>query len=113
MSKDPRVTRLGRLLRRYSLDELPQFFSVLSGHMSVVGPRPCLASEYAHYTDEQRRRSEVVPGITGLWQVEARTDPSVDTYFRLDTYYLDNWSLWLDAKILLKTVFVVFAGTGQ
>jgi lipopolysaccharide/colanic/teichoic acid biosynthesis glycosyltransferase len=113
MSNDPRVTRLGRLLRRYSLDELPQFLCVLSGHMSVVGPRPCLASEYAHYTEEQRRRSDVVPGIIGLWQVEARTDPSAEAYFRLDHYYVENWSLSLDAKILLKTVLVVFAGTGQ
>ncbi len=113
MSNDPRVTRLGRLLRRYSLDELPQFFSVLTGHMSVVGPRPCLTSEYARYTKEQRRRVQAVPGITGLWQVEARTDPSADAYFKLDIYYVENWSLWLDAKILLKTVLVVFAGTGE
>jgi len=113
ISNDPRVTRLGRVLRRYSLDELPQFFSVLTGHMSVIGPRPCLTSEYAHYTKEQRRRVEAVPGITGLWQVEARTNPSVDAYFELDTYYVEHWSLWLDMKILMKTVLVVFAGTGQ
>jgi lipopolysaccharide/colanic/teichoic acid biosynthesis glycosyltransferase len=113
MSNDPRVTRLGKLLRRYSLDELPQFFSVLSGHMSVVGPRPCLTSEYARYTKEQRRRVEAVPGITGLWQVEARTNPSADAYFECDLYYVDHWSLWLDTKILLKTVAVVFAGTGE
>ncbi len=113
MSNDPRVTRLGRILRRYSLDELPQFFSVLTGHMSVVGPRPCLTSEYARYTKKQRRRVQAVPGITGLWQVEGRTDPSADAYFKLDIYYVENWSLWLDAKILLKTVFVVFAGTGE
>ncbi len=113
MSNDPRVTRLGRILRRYSLDELPQFFSVLTGHMSVVGPRPCLTSEYARYTKEQRRRVQAVPGITGLWQVEGRTNPSADAYFKLDIYYVENWSLWLDTKILLKTVFVVFAGTGE
>ncbi len=113
MSNDPRVTRLGRFMRRYSLDELPQFFSVLTGQMSLVGPRPCLISEYARYTKEQRRRVEVVPGITGLWQVEARTDPSAATYFRLDSYYVENWNLWLDAKILLKTGAVVLAGTGQ
>jgi lipopolysaccharide/colanic/teichoic acid biosynthesis glycosyltransferase len=113
ISNDPRVTRLGRILRRYSLDELPQFFSVLTGHMSVVGPRPCLTSEYARYTKEQRRRVEAVPGITGLWQVEARMNPSVDAYFALDSYYVQNWSLWLDMKILLKTIVVVFAGTGQ
>jgi lipopolysaccharide/colanic/teichoic acid biosynthesis glycosyltransferase len=113
MSNDPRVTRLGKYLRRYSLDELPQFFSVLTGHMSVVGPRPCLASEYARYTKAQRRRVEAVPGITGLWQVEARTDPSMEAYFTLDLYYVENWSLWLDMRILLKTVWVVFSGTGQ
>jgi len=113
MSNDPRVTRLGKLLRRYSLDELPQFFSVLSGHMSVVGPRPCLTSEYARYTKEQRRRVEVVPGITGLWQVEARTSPSVDAYFKLDLYYVEHWNFWLDIRILLKTIAVVFSGTGE
>jgi lipopolysaccharide/colanic/teichoic acid biosynthesis glycosyltransferase len=113
ISNDPRITRLGKVLRRYSLDELPQFFSVLTGHMSVVGPRPCLTSEYARYTKEQRRRVEAVPGITGLWQVEARTNPSVDAYFTLDIYYVENWSFWLDMKILMKTVIVVFAGTGQ
>lgn len=113
MSNDPRITRVGKVLRRYSLDELPQFFSVLTGHMSVVGPRPCLASEYVHYTEEQRRRVEAIPGITGLWQVEARKNPSVEAYFALDLYYIENWSFWLDIKILLKTVYVVFAGTGQ
>jgi lipopolysaccharide/colanic/teichoic acid biosynthesis glycosyltransferase len=113
MSNDPRVTRLGKLLRRYSLDELPQFFSVLTGQMSVVGPRPCLTSEYARYTKEQRRRVEAVPGITGLWQVEARKNPSADAYFEHDLYYVEHWSLWLDMKILLKTIIVVFAGTGE
>ena len=113
MSNDPRVTRLGRTLRRYSLDELPQFFSVLTGHMSVVGPRPCLTSEYARYTKEQRRRVEAIPGITGLWQVEARENPSVDAYFALDLHYVDHWSFFLDMKIVLKTVFVVFSGNGQ
>jgi lipopolysaccharide/colanic/teichoic acid biosynthesis glycosyltransferase len=81
--------------------------------MSIVGPRPCLPCEYAHYTKEQRRRVQAVPGITGLWQVEARTDPSVEAYFLLDTYYVDNWDLALDIRILLKTVAVVFSGTGQ
>ncbi len=113
MSNDPRVTRLGKLLRRYSLDELPQFFSVLTGHMSLVGPRPCLISEYARCTKEQRRRVEVVPGITGRWQVEARTSPSVDAYFKLDLYYVEHWSFWLDIKILLKTIAVVFSGNGE
>ena len=113
LTNDPRVTRLGRFLRRHSLDELPQFFSVLTGNMSVVGPRPCLASEYACYTKEQRRRVEAVPGITGLWQVEARTNPSADTYFALDAHYIEHWSFWLDMKILAKTVGVVIKGTGE
>ena len=113
LTNDPRVTRLGRFLRRHSLDELPQFFNVLNGHMSVVGPRPCLASEYACYTQEQRRRVEAVPGITGLWQVEARTNPSAESYFALDVQYIDRWSFWLDMKILLKTIRVVVKGTGE
>lgn len=113
MSNDPRMTRMGRFLRRYSLDELPQFYCVLTGHMSVVGPRPCLPSEFARYTQEQRRRLEAVPGITGLWQVEARRNPSVEAYFKLDNHYVDNWNLWMDAKILMKTLYVVISGTGQ
>jgi lipopolysaccharide/colanic/teichoic acid biosynthesis glycosyltransferase len=113
IGNDPRVTSLGRILRRYSLDELPQFFNVLMGDMSVVGPRPCLPGEYANYTEEQRRRVEAVPGITGLWQVKARTDPSFETYFKLDIHYVENWSFYLDMKILLETVAVVYAGTGQ
>jgi len=112
MSNDPRVTRLGKLLRRYSLDELPQFFSVITGEMSVVGPRPCLPSEYAGFTKEQRRQVEVPPGITGLWQVEARNHPSSELYFALSLRYVEQWSLWLDMKILLKTLFVVVQGTG-
>jgi lipopolysaccharide/colanic/teichoic acid biosynthesis glycosyltransferase len=113
MSNDPRITPLGKFLRRHSMDELPQFFSVLLGHMSVVGPRPCLACEYAHYTKAQRRRVEAIPGITGLWQVEARSNPSVDAYFALDIYYVENWNFWLDMKILFKTIWVVLRGTGQ
>jgi lipopolysaccharide/colanic/teichoic acid biosynthesis glycosyltransferase len=81
--------------------------------MSVVGPRPCLPGEYARYSKAQRRRVEAVPGITGLWQVEARLDPSAEAYFRLDTHYIANWSFWLDIKILMKTVKVVLSGTGR
>lgn len=102
-----RITRLGSVLRRFSLDELPQYFSVLTGHMSVIGPRPCLPSEYAKYTKAQRRRVEAVPGITGLWQVEAGTDPSWETYFALDLYYVENRSFGLDMKILWRTVLLV------
>ncbi len=113
IARDPRTTSIGRILRRYSLDELPQFFCVLTGHMSVVGPRPCLPREHMFYTEEQCRRLEVMPGITGLWQVEARMSPSVEEYFELDLHYVDNWSLWGDLKILLKTVPVVLSGAGH
>ncbi len=112
MSEDPRVTPLGRLLRKYSLDELPQFFNVLVGHMSVVGPRPPLAGEVRQYELPHLRRLEVLPGITGLWQVQARQDPSFDQYISLDTAYIDNWSLWLDIKIMTRTLGVLVSGTG-
>ena len=112
MSEDPRVTRVGRLLRKYSLDELPQFYNVLAGHMSVVGPRPPLAREVCLYELPHLRRLEVLPGITGLWQVQARQDPSFDQYISLDTAYIDNWSLWLDIKIMTRTLGVLVSGTG-
>jgi exopolysaccharide biosynthesis polyprenyl glycosylphosphotransferase len=112
VSNDPRVTRIGRFLRKYSLDELPQFFNVLKGDMSVVGPRPPIASEVREYKLNDLRRLDVTPGITGLWQVQARQDPSFDHYVSLDVSYIDNWSVWLDFKIIVRTVGVVFAGTG-
>jgi lipopolysaccharide/colanic/teichoic acid biosynthesis glycosyltransferase len=110
---DPRITRVGRVLRKYSLDELPQFYNVLRGDMSLVGPRPPIASEVEQYDLAHLRRLDVLPGITGLWQVEARQDPSFDSYISLDTAYVENWSLWLDLKILARTVGVVFSGTGS
>lgn len=110
---DPRITRVGRLLRKYSLDELPQFYNVLRGDMSIVGPRPPMAAEVEQYDLAHLRRLDVLPGITGLWQVEARQDPSFDSYISLDTAYVENWSLWLDVKILLRTVGVVLSGTGS
>jgi exopolysaccharide biosynthesis polyprenyl glycosylphosphotransferase len=112
ISNDPRITRLGRLLRKYSLDELPQFFNVLRGEMSVVGPRPPIASEVRKYKLDHLRRLDVIPGITGLWQVQARRDPSFDSYISLDVTYIENWSIWLDIKIIVRTVGVVFSGTG-
>jgi exopolysaccharide biosynthesis polyprenyl glycosylphosphotransferase len=112
ISKDPRITRLGRFLRKYSLDELPQFINVLRGDMSIVGPRPPLASEVREYKLSHLRRLDVMPGITGLWQVQARQDPSFDNYISLDVTYVDNWSIWLDLQILARTVGVVIAGTG-
>lgn len=112
MSNDPRITRLGRFLRKYSLDELPQFLNVLRGEMSIVGPRPPIASEVEKYELEHFRRLEVMPGLTGLWQVQARRDPSFEKYIELDTAYVENWSIWLDIKILIRTADVVLRGTG-
>lgn len=110
---DPRVTRVGRVLRKYSLDELPQFFNVLTGDMSIVGPRPPVAREVTQYKLSHLRRLDASPGITGLWQVQARQDPSFDQYISLDTFYVDNWSLWLDLKIIIRTFAVVLSGTGS
>jgi exopolysaccharide biosynthesis polyprenyl glycosylphosphotransferase len=112
LSNDPRVTRLGRILRKYSLDELPQFLNVLRGEMSIVGPRPPIASEVEKYELEHFRRLEVLPGLTGLWQVQARHDPSFAKYIALDTAYVENWSFWLDLRILVQTANVVIRGTG-
>ena len=113
IANDPRITRVGRILRKYSLDELPQFYNVLRGDMSLVGPRPPIAAEVEQYDLTHLRRLDVLPGMTGLWQVEARQDPSFDSYISLDTAYVENWSLWLDMKILARTVGVVFSGTGS
>ena len=113
MTNDPRVTRAGKFLRKYSLDELPQFFNVLRGEMSMVGPRPPVASEVKQYELEHLRRLEVLPGLTGLWQVRARQDPSFERYVALDLAYVENWSLWLDMKILVRTAEVVMRGTGS
>ncbi|MEO6803299.1 MAG: sugar transferase [Granulicella sp.] len=110
---DPRITKIGRVLRKYSLDELPQFYNVVRGDMSLVGPRPPIASEVEQYDLSHLRRLDVLPGITGLWQVEARQDPSFDSYISLDSAYVDNWTIWLDLKILARTVGVVFGGTGS
>jgi exopolysaccharide biosynthesis polyprenyl glycosylphosphotransferase len=113
LSFDPRITRLGRFLRKSSLDELPQLWNVLCGDMSLVGPRPHPVDDYQLYDLEHRRRLEVRPGITGLWQVKARRDPSFETNMALDLTYIENWSLLLDFKILLLTVPAVLKGTGQ
>jgi exopolysaccharide biosynthesis polyprenyl glycosylphosphotransferase len=112
MKDDPRITKVGRFLRKYSLDELPQLFNVLQGDMSVVGPRPPIASEVAKYEIDHFRRLEVLPGLTGLWQVRARQDPSFERYIALDTAYVENWSFWLDLKIILQTAGAVLRGTG-
>jgi len=113
ISNDPRITKLGRFLRKYSFDELPQFFNVLRGDMSIVGPRPPLASEVKEYKLSHLRRLDVMPGVTGLWQVQGRQDPSFDSYISLDVAYIENWSIWLDLKIIGRTIGVVLAGTGS
>ena len=112
MRDDPRVTRVGRFLRRYSLDELPQLWNVLRGDMAIVGPRPPLPSEVSQYGGDVGRRLMVKPGITGLWQVSGRSDLSWDESVRLDLYYVENWSLPLDLIIVGKTVKAVFAASG-
>jgi len=112
ITDDPRITRLGRLLRKHSLDELPQFANVLLGDMSVVGPRPLPACDVRDSKLAYLRVLTVTPGITGLWQVEGRQDPSSDSYISLNVIYIENWSIWLDIKIILRTMGVVLAGTG-
>lgn len=109
---DPRVTPFGRFLRKYSIDELPQFVNVLKGDMSIVGPRPPLPSEIDQYDLAQRRRLSVKPGITCLWQVNGRNKIGFTDWVRLDLEYIDKWSFWLDLKIILKTVPAVLRGTG-
>jgi lipopolysaccharide/colanic/teichoic acid biosynthesis glycosyltransferase len=113
IADDPRVTRLGRFLRKYSLDELPQLWNVLKGDMSLVGPRPHPVEDCARYTSEHRRRLVVTPGVTGLWQVLARANPSFEICMMLDLAYIEKWSLLLDCRILLKTIPAVLAGEGQ
>ena len=109
---DPRVTKVGRILRRYSIDEMPQVLNVLRGEMSLVGPRPLPLRDYVQLEDWHRKRYLVLPGMTGLWQVSGRIDLSFDDLVRLDFYYLENWSIWLDISILAKTLPAVLARRG-
>lgn len=113
IKNDPRITRVGRVLRKYSLDELPQLWNVFLGQLSLVGPRPHPLDDFSRYELEHRRRLEVKPGITGLWQVTARRDPSFEKNVALDLEYAQKWSVWLDCRILWKTLAVVIAGTGE
>ena len=112
MRDDPRVTPLGRTLRRFSLDELPQLINVVRGDMSLVGPRPPLPEEVARYADDDSRRMLVKPGMTGLWQVSGRSDLSWEETIRLDLRYVDNWSMTLDLLILWKTARAVVGKDG-
>ena len=109
---DPRITRVGRFIRKYSIDELPQLINVLRGEMSLVGPRPPIPAEVEQYTWDQRRRLSVKPGMTGLWQVSGRSDLSFKEWVELDLRYIDSWSIWEDFAILLKTFRVVIEGRG-
>ncbi len=111
LSGDPRVTRVGRFLRISSIDELPQLVNVLQGQMSLVGPRPALPSEVAQFDSDLVERALVPPGITGLWQVEARDNPSFRAYRRLDLFYLDNWTIGLDLAIMAGTARMLAART--
>ena len=113
ITRDPRTTRLGKWLRKYSLDEFPQLWNVLKGDMSLVGPRPHPLDDYAQYSLEQLRRLEVRPGMTGLWQVTARRDPGFETTMLLDLKYIDDWNVLLDFQLLLKTIPAVCKGLGQ
>jgi len=110
--KDPRVTRVGGVLRRWSLDELPQLLNVLRGEMSLVGPRPPIPSEVAKYEDWQLGRLRAVPGLTGLWQVSGRSEVPFHDMVRLDLHYIGNWSLGLDLEILLRTIPAVLTNRG-
>ncbi|MBR0092323.1 MAG: sugar transferase [Lachnospiraceae bacterium] len=113
MEDDPRVTKVGRFIRKYSIDELPQFWNVLKGDMSLVGTRPPTVDEVERYRVEHKRRLSVTPGITGLWQTSGRSDIyDFDEIVRLDLQYIDQWSLLLDAKLILKTIGIVLAGKG-
>jgi exopolysaccharide biosynthesis polyprenyl glycosylphosphotransferase len=113
MRRDPRVTRVGRFLRRTSLDELPQLFNVLRGDMSLVGPRPALPEEATRYSDLHRGRLRVKPGVTGLWQVNGRHDLAFEDYVRYDLFYVENWSLTMDLYILAKTIPALLRARGS
>jgi exopolysaccharide biosynthesis polyprenyl glycosylphosphotransferase len=112
LRRDPRVTLVGRLLRRLSLDEMPNVLNVLTGQMSLVGPRPLPIRDYKKLEAWHRKRYMVLPGITGLWQISGRSDLSFDDLVRLDFFYLENWSIWLDISILLKTIPAVLTRRG-
>jgi lipopolysaccharide/colanic/teichoic acid biosynthesis glycosyltransferase len=109
---DPRVTRVGRFLRRCSIDELPQLWNVLRGDMSLVGPRPPLPEEFLHYGPRERRRLDVKPGITCIWQVSGRSDLDFETWVDMDLTYIESWSLGLDVRLLARTVIAVVSGRG-
>lgn len=113
LKNDPRVTRIGRVLRRYSVDELPQLLNVIKGDMSVVGPRPVVTEELLRYGDAAQLYYSARPGITGLWQVSGRSDTSYETRVELDTVYVENWSLAADCRIMIRTIPAVIGSSGS
>lgn len=113
MENDPRITKIGRFMRKTSLDEFPQFINILKGDMSLVGTRPPTLDEFAQYSPYHKKRLSFRPGLTGMWQVSGRSDVTdFEEIVRMDVEYIDNWSFMLDVKILLKTVLAVFKGSG-
>jgi lipopolysaccharide/colanic/teichoic acid biosynthesis glycosyltransferase len=112
LKEDPRITRMGHFLRRFSIDELPQIWNVLKGDMSLVGPRPIVNEEAARYAESFQFYKKVKPGVTGLWQVSGRNNTTYKERVRLDEYYVRNWSIWLDYYILTQTIRVVLQGDG-
>lgn len=112
LKNDPRITSVGRVLRKYSIDEIPQFFNVLKGDMSIVGPRPQIVEEVTFYDSEAKKRLMIMPGLTGLWQVSGRADIGFEDMLKLDLFYLENWSIGLDLKIILKTFVAIFSKKG-
>jgi Undecaprenyl-phosphate galactose phosphotransferase WbaP len=112
LKKDPRVTRFGDILRRTSLDELPQLWNILRGEMSIIGPRPIVQDEIPLYGNEFEIYKQVLPGLTGLWQISGRNDLSYQERVNLDVYYVQNWSVWLDIRILIHTIPTVLEGKG-
>jgi lipopolysaccharide/colanic/teichoic acid biosynthesis glycosyltransferase len=112
LKNDPRITRVGRWLRRYSLDELPQLVNIFTGHMSLVGPRPIVHSEIARYSTSYDLYTRVTPGLTGLWQVSGRNNTTYTERVAFDEYYIRNWSIWMDVYILTRTFQAVFLADG-
>jgi exopolysaccharide biosynthesis polyprenyl glycosylphosphotransferase len=112
MRDDPRVTRVGRFIRKWSIDELPQLYNVIAGSMSLVGPRPPLREEVEDYTERHLKRLQTIPGITGVWQISGRSNLSFSEMIKLDLYYVDNWSIWMDVSIILLTIPAVLVRKG-
>jgi undecaprenyl-phosphate galactose phosphotransferase len=108
LKNDPRITRVGKVIRKLSIDELPQFLNVLFGNMSLVGPRPIVEGETDKYGNYINKRHIIKPGVTGMWQVSGRNEVAYDERIRLDSYYIENWSFWLDLSIIFKTFFAIF-----